>query len=551
MAESADVTFVFDGDDSGLAAASKRVVKELRDTQAAFDNMRKAAKSGDAEVRRLGGGLDDLDLGRPETGVRKFTLSADNLGKTLSFLSPRLGEVSAKAYSLGAAGGPLLLAASGLLAVAAAGVAVGAMALETARNIDDLSASLTRADREAVAGSIDALVEQRARLDDAADGWTQLKIVVSAAVGGPLTDYLYLAGNVAEQTAEVSEATDTWLLDLVMLPARMATPLFVVQKYADALGLVADTLRDVEKEQARAGSSTPRINMEAEANAPTAADLTFDFARQPNVTASRNRGRVAAANDDGFALFSAQWDAAVAAQQAAYDEGFALFSAQWDAQVAYAQASQDAIVEVGRRSVLQQAAQQEYLREVEAARMAQREERERQMADASIALTFGVADAAVSALSQSLAAQAKSARESWEIQQATALAMALINVPAAILTGLSQGGPVLAAVNGVLAGIQFAAIAAARPPQYHVGGYAPDEVPAGGMTLRDTERTAVVTPAGQQYLTPAMLAAINSGAMNRAEAPPIYLLVDGVAQRARRLATNPGTGYSTSGGRRG
>jgi len=48
-----------------------------------------------------------------------------------------------------------------------------------------------------------------------------------------------------------------------------------------------------------------------------------------------------------------------------------------------------------------------------------------------------------------------------------------------------------------------------------------------------------------------MLAAINSGALNRSETPPIYLLVDGVAQRARRLATNPGTGYSTSGGRRG
>ncbi len=534
----ADVTFVIDGNDAGLTAAVSRGVRSLRRLDDEMDEVRASTAQADSAMRGFAGSTD-----KGAKGAQGFTLSAEKMGQGLSLVSPRLGELTAKIGGLGAAGGPLVAAGAGAVAFGAAWAGVVVSMVDAVRNIDDLTEALTEQQRVALDPYIDNIEALRDVFDSIGGSLTETEIRLLSGFANGVSEIAAAVSLLANAFNRLDDASRGGLSDWI---GRMLAGQNPLVAYAAAYGSAVTP---------GTGAATP--GMGPLVDEPAAPGTTFNMEEDARRRAAeRARGGNTASNraaggDDGFALFSAQWDAAVAAQQAAYDEGFALFSAQWDAQVEYAQKSQDAIVEAGRRSVLAQAAQQEYLREVEAARMTQREEREWQLADALIALTYGVADAAISALSQNLAAQATSAREAWEIQQATALATALINVPASILTGLSQGGPALAAVNGVLAGIQFAAIAAARPPQYHVGGYAPDEVPSGGMTLRDTERTAVVTPAGQQYLTPAMLAAINSGAMNRAETPPIYLLVDGVAQRARRLATNPGTGYSTSGGRRG
>lgn len=234
-------------------------LKILADTKAYEAGIRKMGGYTDKQVQQLGNkfraraereqkaAIKDMEALSKKSAEAQ--LATDKLGQAFSFLSPKLGEVTSKVGGLAGAGGGLGLMVAGFAAVIGAGVSLGSMVLDVTSNIDQLAESLSNADRAAIQPSINRLSEQRDRLDDASDGWTELKIVVADAVGGPLTDYLFLVGNVAQATAENSAAVDTWALDLATLPARLVTPLAPLQLLRDALGVTADAWRDVEQAQ--------------------------------------------------------------------------------------------------------------------------------------------------------------------------------------------------------------------------------------------------------------------------------------------------------------
>ena len=58
----------------------------------------------------------------------------------------------------------------------------------------------------------------------------------------------------------------------------------------------------------------------------------------------------------------------------------------------------------------------------------------------------------------------------FRVQQALQLAQALILAPAAVLQGLAQAGPAGGIAAGIAAGVEVAAIATAKPPEFHTGG---------------------------------------------------------------------------------
>lgn len=507
----ADVTFVIDGNDAGLAAAVSRGVRSLRRLDDEMDEVRASTAQADSAMRGFAGSTD-----KGAKGAQGFTLSAEKMGQGLSLVSPRLGELTAKIGGLGAAGGPLVAAAAGATAFGAAWAGVVVSMVDAVRNIDDLTEALTEQQRVALDPYIENVEALRDLFDSIGGSLTESQIRILSGFANGVREIAVAVSVLTDAFNRLDDASRGGLSDWIGRMLAGQSPLLA---YVAAYG----------SEVTPGEAATVRPGTGPLVDEPTAPGTTFNMeedARRRAAERARSAGRNTASNrpaESGWRESFGEFDASLANLKTGIEAQLDDLSVR----------AVDVWIGPDVQAALQhrdELSEQYHLNEME--RIAERRAADQEALSTSLALASNTIGAMGDLWGTLAGAAGASAREVWGIQKAAAVAQAALAIPLAALEGLKSGGPAapaLAAVYGALAAIQFATVAATPPPKFHSGGMlSPDEQT---ITVRTNERLAVLTAQGADQV-----ARMNAGREAQQPAAEYYFIDRYGMRRAERFA---------------
>lgn len=472
----------------------------------------------------------------------KLRQESEKFAKVVELVGPQIGSVVQLLGRFGKVAGSDIGGATLAVAGLAVGLGAGLYALksfaggvlDTIVNVDDLADSLDIVTRNRLKDQIDSLHKSKAALDDAADRWTELKIVVSAAVDGPLSDAATVLSMVEEGWALVGEAASKTGFDIRDALGPLGTSL----KLMEALAKIKNLL-DGQHAATGGGHVAPGTGPLMPQKPITAADLTFDFAASATAQTATNRPNAAAGPDAiqssmflaGITIPKSQIDLHAAGLDAIaqLDTKFAADKAARDKQIA-----DEAIAQIERETAARQAAVQTAIAATE------------QMASSLIGLGMQIVDAQVANTKDGTEAHRQALRDQLTMQEASAAAQAALG-----LVNIWSQWAAQPIVAGALTLVEVAATTAAisqmerAKSKLHTGGLAPDE--RYGMpqaVTRNNERTAVLTREGQRHLNE--LDRINAGAVGGGQILQVVVRDDSGRRMSGRQfgKTQPAVGFA-------
>ena len=530
--------------DAGLAAANAKAGKFSGDVAASVGR-------ADGAVVKLG--KSSKALAQPIKAAADSTAhlraESEKLEKAASLLGPQVGGVVSMMSKLGKTAGSDIggatLAIVGLTAGLGAGLYVmssyAAMVADTVENVDDLAASLDVVTRERLAEQIASLQKSKVALGDAADGWTELKIVLSDLVDGPMADVATVASMVAEGWALVGENAKKAGVDVTNAIPYVGTLITDLERLAKLKGLV-DQYYAKPMPGPMGSTNYSSDELAALLGMPTGNATTTVAPAKPMVQPATARNRTAPSGGvdaiessmflAGITIPKSQIDlhAAGLAAITDLDKQYAADKAALDKQIA-----DEAIAQMERETTARQSAVQTAIGATS------------QMATSLVSLGMQITDAQVANTKEGTEAHRQALRDQLTMQEAAAAAQAALGIVNIWSQWAAQ--PIVAAALTLVEGAAVGAAIGqmeAQKSKLHTGGLAPDE--RYGMPqpiTRNNERTAVLTQEGQRHLDE--LDRINAGAMGGGQILQVVVRDDsGRRMSGRQFARpDPGVGFAT------
>lgn len=532
-----DVVLTIGADTSG---AERKVRSFANELERAAGSARKLDTANKGAGRSTAGFVDEAErmenVGRLLGGTfGNLGNAADDLGKIL-----KGGVSTATVFTAALAG---VVAVAGLLA---------ANSINVARNLDTVTDSMSRMERQGLAPQLAALKESQAALAGMDKRVQELEV--------------RLAADMAPTVTKNADAMSGWAIAAgraqeILKKHRQEAPLLEgeILKTADAVQILAEGFDQL----AEAGANARREVFDPEGFGKEVAGFGDAV-----VKAAEKSAQAQKAAADAAARAEAERNAAAAAMPLYGSVSpTGLFNPT-------AQNIDDALTKIGRdraekmladararREEAERQHQQELDRinqEGEARRLqaiqdaAQQEMEIRSAALGAISQIAGaVTGLIVEGMDKEVAATEAGRRQQVQQQKRAATAQALIGGALAIVQGFAQLGPIAGAVaaagTAIVTGVQIAAIGNAN---YHVGGVlAPDEMMMGGSRIRRNEPVGIFTAQAADELGPQGMRDVTGTGRTGGGVRDIWVLTDDGPRRAREFARPRLLGKAAAAGR--
>lgn len=542
------------------AIRARRAIKSVRDEAAKAPvaikmtgdskELVEATRRVDAAMARLDASLKTMDDNSAAYRREQTLLRSEMTSFTavIRLLSPRVGELSEKmtgalratqasSFAMGAIVGASAAAATALYKF-------GQFVVTTIDDVDNLSRSLTTADRERLAPLIETMQSANAATVALDGELAALQIRIAGGFADEVSDLRWAMVGLVDAMNDY-DGEGGWIAQDIheINRAILAGMTFGV---SEALADLVERLRAygrAVKDTREAGSvqdvvfDTSNVPTGDYFNAPPAPSRTNSASNRPTDILAGFTGTVTATGDAAIAANFVE-QAMGEAAKAARDE--------LEAWIKFKLALEDSDTEAWRARLAEEDAAYAASMKARAEALDALHQREREAGRFTLQSVSDYVGAMGNLFAQLAEQGGESAMEIWRIQHGAAVAQAWLAVPLAALQGLSTGGPaapVLAGVYAGLAAIEAIAVTAAQPPKFHTGGVlAPDEVAMGGYVGQRGEVQAVFSRAAVDRMGGDAALADAAQGRNMGGGGDTYFLLDGQRLRARQFS-RPSRGF--------
>ena len=537
------------------AIRARRAIKSVRDEAAKAPvtikmtgdskELVEATRRVDAAMARLDASLKTMDDNSAAYRREQTLLRSEMTSFTavIRLLSPRVGELSEKMTGALRATQANSFAMGAIVGTtAAAGAALykfGQFVVSTIDDVDNLSRSLTTADRERLAPLIETMQSANAATVALDGELAALQIRIAGGFADEVSDLRWAMVGLVDAMNDY-DGEGGWIAQDIheINRAILAGMTFGV---SEALADLVERLRAY----GRAVKETRDVG--------SWEDIVFDPSNMPTgdyfsapKDEPKDRPRDILAGFTG--TVTATGDAAIAANfvEEAMSEASKAARAELLAWIKFKQGREDADTEAWRARLAEEDAAYEASMKARAEALDALHQREREAARFTLQAVSDYVGAMGGLFAQLAEQGGESAMEVWRIQHASAVAQAWLAVPLAFLQGLSTGGLAGVAIGGVYAGlaaVEAIAVTAAEPPKFHTGGVlAPDEVAMGGYVGQRGEVQAVFSRSAVDRMGGDAALADAAQGRNMGGGGDTYFLLDGQRLRARQFS-RPSRGF--------